>query len=141
MTENARAPLEDYRLPVKIKLALMWTALMFLYIYNDYFSLYLPGTIADMTAGRMGPLGPATPQILIGVSIMLATPSLMIVLSAVLPPVISRWLNVLLGGVYTAIQAMTFPGSPPFYQIVVALEVALTVAVIWTALRWPRTPN
>ena len=140
MTENTRAPLEDYRPPVKIKLALMWTALMFLYIYNDYFSLYLPGTIANMTAGRMGPLGPATPQVLIGVSIMLAVPSLMIVLSAVLPSVISRWLNVLLGGAYTAIEVMTFPGSAPFYQIVVALEIALTVAVIWTALRWPRTP-
>jgi len=141
MTENARAPLDDYRLPVKIKLALMWTALMFLYIYNDYFSLYLPGTIADMTAGRIGPLGPATPGVLIGVSIMLAAPSLMIVLSAVLPPVISRWLNVLLGFGYTAIQMMTFPGSPPFYQIVVGLEVALTLAVIWTALKWPRTPT
>jgi DNA-binding CsgD family transcriptional regulator len=31
-------------------LALLWVSLMFLYIYNDYFSLYTPGTIADMTA-------------------------------------------------------------------------------------------
>ena len=111
---------------------------MFLYIYNDYFSLYLPGTIAAMTAGRIGPLGPATPQVLIGVSMMLAIPSLMIVLSAVLPPVISRWLNVLFGAAYTAIQGMTFPGSPPFYQIVVGFEIALTLAIAWTALRWPR---
>jgi hypothetical protein len=41
---------------------------MFLYIYNDYFSLYTPGTIADIPAGRLGPLGQASAGVLVGVS-------------------------------------------------------------------------
>jgi len=131
--------MEDFRAPTKVKLALLWVSLMFLYIYNDYFSLYTPGTIADMTAGRLGPIGPASAAVLAGVSIMLAIPSLMIFLSVSLPPLINRWLNVVLGLVYTAIEALTLPHSALFYRIIVVLEMALTALIVWYAARWPRT--
>ena len=90
-----------------------------------------------MAAGRMGPLGEATDLVLVSVSILLAVPALMIFLSAALPPTFSRWLNVFLGPVYTVIEALTFPGSPLFYQIVVGLEIVLTVLIVWYAVRWP----
>ena len=141
MTTKRKPPLETYRPPTAVKLALLWTALMFLYIYNDYFSLYVPGTIADLIAGRLGPLGHASPQVLVGVSMMLAIPSLMIFLSVALPPLVSRWLNIVLGVAYTGIEGMTFAGSPPFYQIVVGFEIALTLLIIWSALKWPRSAS
>jgi hypothetical protein len=131
--------LEDFRAPTKAKLALLWASLMFLYIYNDYFSLYTPGTIADMTAGRMGPLGEASAGVLAGVAIMLAIPSLMIVLSVLLPPLMSRWFNFAFGLAYTVIEALTLPHSALFYRILVLLEMALTVLIVWYAWRWPRT--
>ncbi len=130
--------LEDVQVPVKIKLSLLWAALMGLYIYNDYFVLYLPGTIDGMSAGQMGPMGPATDLVLVGMSMMLAVPALMIFLSAVLPPPVNRWLNVVLGAVYTVLQALTMIGAAPFYQIVVVLEIMITLSIIWIALRWPR---
>jgi len=68
--------LEEFRAPINLKLATLWASLMFLYIYNDYFSRYTPGTIAEMSAGRLGPLGPASPGVLAGVSIMLAVPTI-----------------------------------------------------------------
>jgi hypothetical protein len=136
-----KPPLETYRPPTAIKLALLWATLMFLYIYNDYFSLYLPGTIADMTAGRIGPLGHASPQVLVGVSMMLAIPSLMIFLSVGLPSAVSRWLNVVLGVAYTGIEGLTFVGSPPFYQIVVGFEIIVTLSIIWLAVKWPRNAS
>ncbi len=138
MSQNTRKTLEDFRAPTKLKLALLWVSLMFLYIYNDYFSLYTPGTIADITAGRLGPLGQASAGTLAGVSIMLAVPSLMIFLSVSLPPLISRWINVVFGLAYTAIEALTLPHSALFYRIVVVLELALTMLIVWYALRWPR---
>jgi hypothetical protein len=116
----------------------MWASLMFLYIYNDYFSMYTPGTIEDMTAGRMGPLGDATPGVFVGESMLLAVPALMIFLSAALPPAFSRWLNVVLGSIYTIVEALTLPGSPLFFQIVVVLEIVLTVLIVWSAARWPK---
>ena len=35
--------LEDIKLNVKLKLAALWASFMFLYIYVDYFHLYMPG--------------------------------------------------------------------------------------------------
>jgi hypothetical protein len=139
VSQHTNKTLEEFRAPTKVKLALLWTSLMFLYLYNDYFSLYTPGTIADMTAGRLGPLGQASASVLVGVSMMLAIPALMIFLSVSLPPLLSRWLNVILGVAYTAIEALTLPHSPLFYRIVVTFEIALTVLVVWYALRWPKT--
>ena len=34
--------LEDFKINVKIKLAVLWTSVMFCYIYEDYFELYVP---------------------------------------------------------------------------------------------------
>ena len=136
---ETRKQLENFRLPTNLKLALLWASLMSLYIYNDYFSMYLPETIENMTAGRIGPLGEATDLVFIGVSMLLAIPALMIFLSGVMPPMINRLLNIVLGLAYTAVEALTFIGSRPFYQIVVAFEIAVTLAIVWFALRWPKT--
>jgi len=122
-----------------IQMSLLWAALMGLYIYNDYFSMYLPGTIEDMTSGVLGPLGQATDAVLVPVALILAVPALMIYLSAALPPPISKWANVVLGIAYTIIEVLTFFGSALFYQIIVALEILLTLRIVWIALRWPRT--
>ena len=138
MPKPKTPPLMDSRPSTAVRLSLLWAALMSLYIYNDYFSMYLPGTVEDMAAGRIGPLGEATDAVLIGVALMLAIPALMIFLSSLLPPAISRWSNVVFGLVYTLIEVLTFIGSRPFYQMVVAFEILVTVIVIWTALRWPR---
>lgn len=130
--------LESFRLPHSIAIALLWASLMGLYIYNDYFSLYLPDTISNMSQGIMGPLGPATDGVLLGVSTLLAIPAIMIFLSAGLPSVASKWLNIILGTLYTAVNIMTFFGSPLFYKVVVCLEIGATVAIVVYALRWPK---
>ncbi len=133
-----KSALASSALPPGLNLSLLWAALMFLYIYNDYFSLYVPGTVAAMTAGSLGPLGPAKGAVMVGVSLMLALPALMIFLSAALPPPLSRWLNILLGAVYTAIEVMSLFGPPLFYRIIVVLEIVLTLLMIGYAIRWPR---
>jgi hypothetical protein len=116
----------------------MWASLMFLYIYDDYFMLYMPGEIEAMLAGRIGPLGAATETVMVGVSTMLAIPALMIGLSVLLPSQISRWLNVVFGLVYTAIEALTLTSPHLFYKIVVALEIAASVGIVALALLWPK---
>ncbi len=138
MSKFGKRALQDHPVPVNIKLALLWASLMFLYIYNDYFSMYLPGTIDGMAAGQMGPLGEATELVLVSVSILLAVPALMIFLSAALPPTYSRWLNVFLGLIYTVIEALTLFGTGLFYQIVVVLEITVTSLIVWYAVRWPK---
>lgn len=41
--ENTTSVLEDVKVNVKLKLAALWASFMFLYIYVDYFHLYMPG--------------------------------------------------------------------------------------------------
>lgn len=45
--------LEDIKVNVKLKLAALWASFMFLYIYVDYFGLYMPGYINNILAGKM----------------------------------------------------------------------------------------
>ena len=130
--------LEEYRAPAKVKLAALWASTMFCYIYGDYFGLYVAGTLAEMNYGSMGPLGHATPGVLTGVSLMMAIPSLMVALSLLLPASICRWACIVLGLFYTAIMAVSLPGSEPFYKVLAAIEMALTVAITVIAIRWPQ---
>ena len=44
--------LEDFKINVKFKLSALWTAVMFCYIYGDYFSLYVPTCIAGFISGE-----------------------------------------------------------------------------------------
>lgn len=61
-----KGELDDRRIPVRLKLSLLWSSLMFCYIYGDYFGLYQPGKLQQMIDGQMGPLGPTTQGVLLG---------------------------------------------------------------------------
>lgn len=112
--------------------------MMFLYIYNDYFSLYLPGDIEDMMAGKMGPLGDATEVVLLGVAILMAIPALMVFVSAGVPAAFSKWLNVGFGAAYTCVNIATFFGSALFYQFIVSVETMLSILIVVSALTWAK---
>ncbi len=133
-----KAALDDPKVNVKIRISALWASVMFCYIYGDYFGLYVPGTVTDMQIGKMGPLGPATQGVLVGVAVMMVIPSVMVFLSLILRPVISRWLNMVLGAAYTAIILMSMPGAWNFYVFLGVIEVMLTLSVIWHAWHWPR---
>src|SRR6202011_5867708 len=139
--ESAKKPapvLEDLKVHVKLKISALWAAVMFCYMYGDYFGLYKPGTLPAMIAGKMGPLGPATQGVLLGFAIMMAIPGVMVFLSLVLPPTVNRWTNVTFGVIYTVIMLLTMPGEWAFYVFLGVVEVALTVLVVWYAWSWPR---
>ncbi len=139
MTDPECNNLKNFDIPTPVRLSLLWASLMSLYIYYDYFNMYRPGTVDNMIAGQMGPLGEATPTVLIIVALILAIPALMIFLSTVLRPALSRWSNIILGIVYSIIEALTFFGTAPFYQMVVFFEIIVTLLVVWIAWHWPRT--
>ncbi|MDQ2663760.1 MAG: DUF6326 family protein [Candidatus Eremiobacteraeota bacterium] len=128
--------LEDIRVPVKYKLAALWTSVMFCYIYGDYFGLYVPGSIQEMMQGKMGPIGPVTQTVLLGTSLVLAIPSVMIFLSLALKPGMNRWLNIVAGALYTLIILITMWGWA-FYVFFGVIEIILTGLVVLYAWRWP----
>ncbi|HEV3154277.1 MAG TPA: DUF6326 family protein [Candidatus Baltobacteraceae bacterium] len=130
-------PLSDVTINVRFKLMALWTSVMFCYIYADYFDLYTKGSIQQLVRGQMGPLGPATPGVLVGASVLLAIPSVMIFLSLVFPPNVARWLSLVVGTLYTLVNCTNFLSSRPFYVFYGVVEVVLTLLVVWYAWRWP----
>ena len=136
--QQSPPPLEDTKIPVKIKLSGLWTSLMLCYVYGDYFGLYRPGQLEDMVDGKMGPLGEVTQGVLVGTSILMAIPALMIFLALVLKAVLSRWVNAILGSAYAAIMVMTMPGAWRFYQLLGLIEIILSLCIVGLAVKWPR---
>jgi hypothetical protein len=130
--------LEDKPIDVKLKLAALWTSAMFLYIYADYFGLYVPGALQKMLEGKMGPFGPTTEGVLLITSSMMAIPSVMIFLSVGLKAAVNRWLNIVVGVLYTLIILRTM-WDWKFYIMYGVIEVALTSLVVWYAWKWPRS--
>lgn len=138
MNTTANQPLEHWRAPVQLKLAALWTSVMFCYIYGDFLGLYRPGDIKGILAGQ-GLLGPTSQGSLLAVAILIAVPAVMIFLSLTLPPALARWLNILVGVLLTVIVLMTIPGSWMFYIFLSSIEVVLQSLAAWYAWRWPRS--
>ncbi|HVX89137.1 MAG TPA: DUF6326 family protein [Gemmatimonadales bacterium] len=133
-------PLDDQKVPTRIKLAALWTSVMFCYVYGDYFELYRPGKLQQMLDGQLA-IGPVSQGMLLGTGVMMALPALMVVLSVTLPAAAARWLNIVTGLIYAGIMTtILINGAWYFYMLYAAIEVTLTLTVIWTAWRWPRRP-
>ena len=131
------AALDDIKIHVRIKIAALWASVMFCYIYADYFGLYVPGRLQGMLQGRMGPLGTTTQGVLLATSLVMAIPSVMIFLTLALPPRPTRWLNIIVGAIYTIITLLTM-WRWAFYVFYGLIEVVLTVLVVAYAWSWPK---
>jgi hypothetical protein len=129
--------LEDIKVPLRVKLAVLWASLMHCYIYGDYFGLYVPGKLQRMLDG-IGPFGPTTQGMLLTTAALLAIPAVMVFLVVILKPAINRWMNIGLGIFYTLIMLMTMPGSWTFYIFLGIIEILLSIAIVWYAWKWPK---
>jgi len=131
--------LENYSVNVKIKLAGLWTSLMFLYIYGDYFELYTPNKVEYMLNADVILNSPAK---LFAASFVLALPALMISLSLTLRPKINKLLNIVVAGLLTIVVGLVISTSLTpwyaFYFFYGVLEIGITVWIIVTALKWSK---
>jgi len=134
--------LEDYEINVKIKLALLWTSLMFLYIYADYFELMTPGKLEKVMQLKT-PMGPTSPDLLIIFSLLLIIPALMIVFSIFFVPRISKWANLVTGVIYATISTLIIISSigsdwHRFYILYNFIELFVLMTILWQAWQWPK---
>jgi len=131
--------LENPKVSIKIKLAALWTSVLFCYVYGDYFELYVPDKVNSLLTGDNILDSPT--KLLIA-SIVLAIPSIMIALSIILEPKINRILNIIFGTLFTlmmvliAISSLTSWYS--FYVFLAILESLITFLIVVYAWKWPR---
>ena len=128
---------EDIRVHARLKLFALWSSVMFLYIYGDYFELYETGKLQEMIVGRM-PFAAISQGVLLGMASVMVVPSLMPFLSLVLPVRLSRWLNIIFGAVYSLIMLVAFKSAWHFYILFGAIEIVLTLLIVWCAWSWPK---
>lgn len=125
-TKSPASALDDIKVHVKIKISALWASAMFCYIYGDYFWLYQPGKLREMLDGIMAPFGQVTPGALLRTSVSMAIPAVMIFLSLALSAKPSRWLNIVLGVLYTVFVLVTMVGAEAFYLFLGSVDVLLT---------------
>ncbi len=130
--------LEDFQVSVRVKLAALWTSCMFLYIYVDYFALYMPDKIKYILAGRVF-VFEITQGFLFGALASMTIPALMIVLSVTLPAKINRFVNIVVAAVYIPYTLFNLTGTTWIHMLfAAAVEVMLLCLIIRYAWKWPR---
>lgn len=137
--KSEKLELEDFKINIKILLSGLWTSVMFLYIYGDYFELYVPKKVEGLLNG-INLLD--TPYKLLSATILLAVPSLMIFLSLLLKPKINRILNISVAGFLAIFTFMVGVSSISewriFYVMLAFLEGTLTIIIVWKAWTWKK---
>lgn len=133
--------LEEPKVNVKLMLAALWASLMFLYIYVDYFSLYMPNKINDILKGKVF-VFEITQGFLLTTLTSMTIPALMIFLSAALPAKANRWTNIIIAAVYIPYTLFNLSGEAWLHMAFGAVvEVVLLCLVIHYSWKWPRSKS
>lgn len=130
---------KDFEINVKLMLSALWASVMFLYIYGDYFELYVPDKVEGLLNGQ-NLLN--TPYRLFFATIILTFPSLMIFLSLMMKPNLNRVLNISSGVFLTLFTLLvgvsSFTEWKIFYVMLSFLESIITSIIVWKAWHWPK---
>ena len=135
--------LEDFKTNVRIKLAALWTSVMFCYIYGDYFELYVPQKAEGLLNGQNMLDSPLK---LFIATFVLTIPALMIFLSVMLSPILTRWLNIGIGIFFMLFTLLVGISSIStwriFYVFLAIIESIITAIIVWQAWTWQKKdPN
>jgi hypothetical protein len=126
--------LENIR--VNMKLASLWASLMFLYIYVDYFHLYMPGSVKDLLAGKVWAFDITQVFLLIALA-SVTIPALMIFLSVVLSAKVNRRTNIIVAAIYIPYTLFNLVGEAWIHMVFGAVvEVVLLLLIIRYAWKW-----
>ena len=135
-TQNA---LEDIKINLKLKIALLWTSFMFLYTYVDHFALYMPGKIQDILVGKVFVFDISYVFLMVAM-FFVTIPVLMIFLSVALPAKVNRWTNIIIATILIPYMLFNLSGEAWLHMyFAAALEVIMLCMIICYAWKWPRS--
>ena len=138
--EKTASILEDPKINIKLKLAGLWASVLFIFIYVDYFGLYIPGFMEKIIEGEVGHTGIEITQVfLLLVIILMIIPSLMIFLSLALNAKANRLTNIIAGIFKIVVVAGAMIGEIWFYYIFASIiELVLLALIVRYAWKWPK---
>ena len=138
MSNSGSTSFVDERVGVRLKIASLWIATLFLFAYGDIFGFFAPGHIEEVIAGEIS--GIEINQVfLLGASAYIAIASVMIFLSLVLRAKASRWANIVVPILYVVSVVASVIGEDWAYFIFLSImECALLLLIVRYGWTWPR---
>ena len=128
---------QDHPINPRIKIAGSWASMLFIFLYVDLISMYRADIRADIEAGKVFAFTIGQ-GVLLGMTVYILIPSLMLFLSLVLPVRIARTANVVAAALYAITVAGGAVGEWNYYILGSVVEVALLSAVAYYAWTWPK---
>jgi hypothetical protein len=122
-----------------MRISVLWLFVVVSDLANVLMSLAYPGVIEElMTAG--GSMGP---ELMFVGAIVILIPLVMAVVTLTLKDLMNRWLNIILGLVFTAIYLGNFvelsTTMPAAYILLLSIAGFIAPAlIVWYAWKWPK---
>jgi hypothetical protein len=124
--------LQNEKINIKIILAALWVAVMFIYVYADIKTLFQPEIPQQIISGIIGGMT-INQSFLFAAAILMSIPPIMIILSLTLKPSINRWVNIIISFLHIILIIITrfVPAKIWYYYFplpnyLVCLEMANT---------------
>lgn len=128
--------LQEVQINVKMKLAGLWIAALFCWVYGDLLRLYS----GDFKPGEafLGEMISSEVMWLVA-AITMIIPGIMVFLSLALKNNANRWANIIMGIFYTGYNLIGLPSYSSAYDIfLIILGIVFTALVVWYAWKWPK---
>jgi hypothetical protein len=135
MTVETR--LDSANVNVRIKIAALWTSMLFVFAYVDIFSLYRPDFRTALEAGEIGGFT-VSQSFLVGTTAYVLIPSVMVFCVLILRPRVNRIVNIALSTIYAVTIIVGAIGEWSYYILGSAIEAALLAAIVYYAWTWPK---
>jgi len=129
--------LQPSNVSVRVKISALWASMLFVFAYVDLFTLYRPDFRADIEAGRVAGFT-INQSFLLGTTVYIVIPSLMVFLALVLRPRVNQIANIGLGVLYALTIIAGAIGEWNYYMLGSAVEVALIATIVYYARTWPK---
>lgn len=135
-----KTELQDHKINIKLQLSALWIGVMFLYIYGDYFELYVPGKVNGLLNGQNILDNPGK---LFLATVLLAIPALLIFLNLMLKANFAKWLNIIWGlffSIFTLLVGISSLSAwKTFYVFLAFLESLVTAIIVYKSWNWPKS--
>jgi hypothetical protein len=131
--------LEDVKINVKIKLSVLWIALMFFYLYNDVLTFFRRDHVEEILTGEIAGIQ-ITPAFMLAAAILMSIPILMTFLSLALPARVNRPINIIVGIFHIVVLFGSFAGPGElwaYFALYMIFEGVLIALIVWYAWKWP----
>lgn len=143
MKSNRTSDYQDTKIDVKIILSGLWISMLFLFAYVDIFAFWRADVIEGALAGEVPGQGITIDQTFLALATgYVLIPILMIVVSLLARPPVSRMLNIVVSVAYAiSIAALCIGEEWIYYLMGSFFECLLLVAIARTAWKWPSNPT